>query len=252
MIKMGQSRNIKITIQYDGTGFAGWQTQPNQRSVQDSLEAALARILGEPIKIIGSGRTDAGVHARGQVANFHTNNDISISRLMRSTNAVLPDAIAITEADEVEAKFNARRWAKRRVYDYYIWNEPYASPFYGRYSWWVSRPLDIVLISKGAAALTGTHDFAAYTPEKEKETIRNITIFKVELAPDYPGTMIKLRIEADSFLYHLVRMMVGTLVEVGRGKMGVGEVASILESKDIRLAGPRAPAHGLFLERVDY
>lgn len=249
---MAQLKNIKITIAYDGAGFAGWQTQPNKRSVQDSLEAALARILGEPIKVIGSGRTDAGVHARGQVANFHTGQNIEPSQLLRSVNAVLPAAVAITEAEEAEPEFNSRFSAKQRAYAYYIWNEPYASPFFARYSWWISRPLDTALISQGAERLKGVHDFAAFTREKEKNTTRNINLFKLDVPPGYPGKMIRLRIEADSFLYHLARMMVGTLVEVGRGKMPVEQVAEILAAKDIRNAGPRAPAQGLFLERVDY
>ncbi len=249
---MAQPKNIKITVQYDGTDFAGWQTQPNKCSVQDSLEAALTKILGEPIKIIGSGRTDAGVHARGQTAGFQTNSEIDVSQLIRCANAVLPETITIIQAEEVKPEFNPRRWAKQRAYAYYIWNEPYASPFYNRYSWWISRPLNIALISQAAEFLVGTHDFAAFTPEKEKNTIRNISIFKVDISPDFTGRMIRLRIEADSFLYHLVRMMVGTLVEVGRGKMQTAQVANILAAKDIGRAGPRAPAKGLFLEKVYY
>lgn len=249
---MEKLKNIKITIEYDGTDFEGWQTQPSGRSVQDVLQKALSQVLGGSVKVVGAGRTDAGVHARAQVANFFTAAEMDTNRIRWSVNAVLPDTIVINRAEEAPPDFDARRQARLRTYIYYIWNERYASPFFRRYSWWTARPLDINSMNQAAGYLIGEHDFAAFTPEKEKSTSRDLSALKVEELPEYPGRMIGLTAAADSFLYHLVRMITGTLIEVGLGNMPPEKVREILTSKDIRLAGPKAPAKGLFLKRIDY
>lgn len=245
-------RNIKLTIEYDGTDYEGWQTQSSGRGIQDIIEAGVARVLGETVKIVGAGRTDAGVHARGQVANFFTNSEMDAYRMRWSINAVLPKAIAVREVEDAPFDFDARRGAKSRTYAYYIWNEKYASPFFRRYSWWISRQLEIFLMNQAAEHLLGEHDFSAFTTEKYKSAVRTLTALEVEELADYPGRMLRMTFKADSFLHHLVRMIVGTLVAVGLGNILVERVGEILSAGDVRAAGPKAPAKGLILERVDY
>lgn len=245
-------RNLKLTIEYDGTGFDGWQTQPSKKTVQDLIEDALSRVLRDEVKIIGAGRTDSGVHARGQVANFKTVSDISLGKLRWSVNAVLPNSVAIRLVKEASDDFHARYDAKLRVYSYNIWNDGYLSPFYDRFSWWVSRPLDLDPIRSAAALFIGSIDLAAFTPEREKNTERNIAKVEVEPISGFGGKMLRILVAADSFPYNFVRFLAGTLVDTGLRKTTPEAVERVLASKKFDNTFTKAPAKGLVLESVEY
>ncbi len=247
-----RSRNLKFIIDYDGTDFFGWQSQPSKKTVQDRIQSAFLKILKEDVKIIGAGRTDAGVHARGQVANAKIFNDIPTKRLFKSLNAVLPGSIAIKEIKEIDSEFHSRYDATLRTYSYYIWNEKYEPPFYRRYSWWVKRQLDIGLMRQSAANFVGKIDLAAFTPEKKKNTIRDFSHIRIEQPSGFSDKMIRIEMSANSFPLNFVRFLVGTLVDVGLGKVEAGAVKEILDSKEFQDDRKKAPAKGLVLERVDY
>src|ERR1043165_765181 len=243
-------RNIKITLSYDGTDFHGWQTQPNARTVQETLESALAQLTGEKIRVNASGRTDAGVHALGQVANFRSESRIPVEKLADAINSQLPDDVAVHSAAEMSAEFDANRDAVRKLYRYVIHNAPTPSPFLRKYACQVKRPLDVEAMAKAAQALKGTHDFHSFETEwpNRKSSVRTITHISINRA----GAYIWLDVEADGFLYNMVRAIAGTLMEVGRGYWPVEKVAAILAAQDRTQARPTAPAHGLFLVRVVY
>lgn len=259
----------RLTVAYDGCRYHGWQRQSNHPTVQAELEKALSIILREQIKVVGSGRTDTGVHALGQVVHFQSAAELDPHGLRWRLNAVLPDDISVAEIALAPDDFHARYSAAARTYSYLISNEPMPSPFHRRHSWWIAKDLNIERAREGAADLIGVHDFAGFTVADEGPTIRDmrsITIdregaaFGLGAGPAAPGSfdspapfgLIRVRVTANAFLHHMVRLIVGTLVEVAAGKRAVGSVREILESKDVRLCGPRAPAKGLFLERVDY
>lgn len=244
-----------IRIEYDGALYCGWQTQLNGRSIQGEISRALTTVLREPIKISGAGRTDAGVHALGQVADFKSQTAFDPERLRWQLNAILPNDIVVHLVQEVDRDFSARRSAVSRTYDYRILNRPYPSALWGRYSWWVSKPLDIERMAKSAGSLIGAHDFSAFAAKKEANganlsTWREVRGLKIAELAEAEG-LISVEITANAFLHHMVRLIVGTLVKIGSGKSELA-IEDILISKDIRLAGPRAPAKGLRLVRVDY
>jgi tRNA pseudouridine38-40 synthase len=241
----------KIVTEYDGGQYCGWQVQPNGRSVQGEVTRVLGVILRDPVKVGGAGRTDAGVHALGQVAAFDTTVAVEPVRLRWQVNALLPDDIVIRELEEVEKSFDARRSAVARTYSYFILNRPAPSPFWRRYSWWVSRPLDIAGMREAAAHLIGVHDFSALTVAKEGPMVRDLKAIVIEPNTETEG-LVRVTITANAFLHHMVRLIVGTLVEVGVGRLPAAAVDDILASKDVRRAGPRAPAKGLRLDKVDY
>ncbi len=253
-----QVRGIKLVLQYDGTNYAGWQVQNNAVTVQELVEKALATVLREEVRVAGASRTDSGVHALGQVAAFKTSNPFSTKRLFRALNGILPPDIRVTEVAEVEEGF-VPRFAKEKTYRYAIASGEALSPFQSRYAWHVRRPLDFDAMQEAAEPLVGEHDFTSFTASGggEKTRVRNIfgvTFGKggiVNTCLDDEG-IYHFDISANGFLYKMARNIVGTLVEVGRGKVAPKEIPGIIEAKDRSLAGPTAPAHGLCLVSVTY
>jgi tRNA pseudouridine38-40 synthase len=243
-------RNIKLVLAYDGTDFAGFQVQPGKRTVQGELTAALAKILGEEVKVIGAGRTDAGVHARAQVVNFATAAPIPTSRLPAALNSCLPPDLTVWQAEEVPADFHARYAAQGKTYRYLIHQAPQPSPFLRRYSWHLPRPLDVAAMQAAAAQLIGEHDFSSFCAAGGAAKTRVRTLRRLTLGGE--GGLLLVEAAADGFLYKMVRNLVGTLVEVGRGAFTPDDVQRILAGRDRSLAGPTAPPQGLILWEVDY
>lgn len=246
-------RTLKLTLQYDGTAFVGWQRQAGGTSVQGLLEEALSRIERSPVTVYGAGRTDAGVHAFGQVASAQLATALEGVTLRRALNAVLPPDVRVTAVEDQPAGFHARFSARGKLYEYQIVNAPFVSPFLHRYAWHVIPELDLDAMRAGAAALVGRHDFAAYqgAGSSAGATERTIERLQWELGGG-PSRPLTMQVEGDGFLRHMVRNIVGTLAEVGLGRWPPGQVATILASRDRTQAGPTAPAHGLFLVRVLY
>jgi len=246
-------RTLKLTIQYDGTEFVGWQRQPNGPSIQALVEDALAPIEGTQVAVHGAGRTDAGVHALAQVASVSLGATLDEATIGRALNAVLPPAVRVLDVAQAEAGFHARFSARSKTYEYRIVNAPLVSPFLYRYAWHVPQPLDLEAMRAATAPLVGTHDFAAFqgTGADVASTVRTIhqAIWQQGAGYDGPAT---LRITGDGFLRHMVRNIVGTLIEVGLGRWEPHRVRQALESRARAHAGPTAPARGLFLARVEY
>ena len=244
-------RTIKLLIEYDGTNYLGWQVQAKGPTIQGVIEDRLKQVTGESIRLIGSGRTDAGAHAMGQVAHFKTKSRLEIEAIQKALNSLLPPEVAIKKVEEVEANFHARKQARSKVYEYRILNTPIRSAFLRGYVWHIPQTLDWESIQKATPLLIGKHDFSSFrsTGTPTKTSVREV--FRAEWKQDRDG-LIRFEIEATGFLKQMVRAMVGTLVEVGRGKISPDEFQNILESKDRKKAGPTAPAHGLFLKEVKY
>jgi tRNA pseudouridine38-40 synthase len=248
--------HLKLTIAYDGTGLVGWQRQAAGTSVQALLEEALAPLEGGPVAVAGAGRTDAGVHALGQVASVTLHRDIAPRAVMRAANMHLPPAVRVLAAEEVGPEFHARFRATAKTYRYRIWNGDVLSPFERPFAWHVPWPmLDLPAMAGAAARLVGTHDFAAFqgTGSDTETTVR--TIFSSSIAgcdERAREPLIRYEVRADGFLRHMVRAIVGTLVEVGRGREPATWMGEVLESRERRRAGPTAPAAGLFLVGVEY
>jgi tRNA pseudouridine38-40 synthase len=244
-------RNLKLLLSYDGTDFHGWQTQPNGRTVQETLERALADLTGEGrVRVTASGRTDAGVHAVGQVANFHTASHLSPRAVMRGVNARLPPDVIVRQAEEVPPEFDANRDARRKLYRYVLHLGEVPDLFLRRYCYHLRRKLDVEAMRRAGAALVGTHDFRCFETEwpNRKSSVRTVTHLALSRFDDF----LWLDVEADGFLYNMVRAIVGTLINVGRGFWPESHVADILANGDRARAGPTAPSHGLFLMRVSY
>lgn len=244
------SRNIKLTIEYDGTGYSGWQRQSRRPSVQAEIERAIRAVTKEKVDLIGAGRTDAGVHALGQVANFKTDTRIATPGIFRALNARLPEAIRIQDAEDVDDAFHARYSATGRTYRYAILNRAAPSAILRFHAYHVPEPLDLDAVSGALPTLRGTHSFATFrgVGSGERTTVCNLRRADVARSAD----MVIFTFEADRFLRHMVRMIIGTLLKVGHGKLAPEAVEKILGSEDNQRAGPRAPAHGLFLVRVSY
>lgn len=243
-------RKVKLVVQYDGTDYAGFQIQPNVPTVQEELERALSKVLQHTVHLVAAGRTDAGVHATGQVVAIETDNPIPAWQLVRATNDVLPTAVGVVEAEEVSPGFHPRYDAVAKLYCYRILNRPVGSPFICRYAWHVPGGLDDEAMNAGAACLLGRHDFSAF--EAAGSSARNKVRCLERLDCERVGDILEIRALADGFLYMMVRNIVGTLVEVGQGRRMPGEMETILRSRDRSQAGPTAPPHGLCLVRVDY
>jgi tRNA pseudouridine38-40 synthase len=246
-------RTLKLTLQYDGTDYVGWQRQGVGVSIQGLLEDALFRFEGSPVTVHGAGRTDAGVHALAQVASVSLATAIDTPTLGRALNAVLPPDVRVLGVDEMPAEFHARFSAVGKVYEYRIVNAPIVSPFLQRYTWHVIPPLDLDAMREGAALLVGAHDFAAFQGAGSAATSTDRIVRSIDWEDgggyDFP---LVVRIHGDGFLRHMVRNMVGTLVEVGLGRWTPVRVAAIRASLDRTQAGPTAPPRGLFLVSVLY
>ncbi len=243
-------RRVLLVVQYDGTDYHGFQRQPGLPTVQEELERALSELLGEDTTITGAGRTDAGVHALGQTATFETDRPIPIEHLAGALTDLLPNAVSVVSAVEVPADFHPRYDAVGKLYGYRILNRELPSPFIGRYAWHVPQPLDVALMREGAERLLGTHDFVAYSSSggSVTDTVRELRRLDVERQ----GEMVEIRAEASGFLYMMVRRIVGTLVEVGRGRLALEQVGLILEGRDRRRVPLVAPPQGLSLIKVIY
>ncbi len=251
-------RNIKLVLQYEGTDYAGWQVQTNAVTVQELVEKALAPVLGETVRAAGASRTDSGVHALGQVAAFKTSSAVSLDRLQRSLNGILPADVRVTDAVEVGEDF-VPRFAKEKTYRYAIACGLFLSPFQRKYAWHVRESLDFDAMRAAANALVGEHDFSSFTAAGGGEKTRTRRIIAVDYGP---GGIVNtcggdagvhhFDITANGFLYKMMRNIVGTLVEVGRGRIAPTEMAGIIDAKDRSRAGPTAPAHGLCLLSVRY
>ncbi len=243
-------RNLKLTLSYDGTDFRGWQTQPGFRTVQETLEQAISTLTGERIRVNASGRTDTGVHALGQVVNLYSNTVHAPEVLVRAINAHLPADVAVSEVVDVPQSFDANRDAKRKLYRYVIHDGPVADVFLRRYCHHSKHRLDTAAMRQAAEPLRGRHDFHSFETDwpNRMSSVRTITHLTVNRLGDW----IWLDVEADGFLYNMVRAIAGTLINVGRGHWPAARVAEILEAEDRREAGPTAPAQGLFLMRVLY
>jgi tRNA pseudouridine38-40 synthase len=247
------SRTLKFTLQYDGTDYVGWQRQPNGASIQGVLEDALAPIEGGPVTVHGAGRTDAGVHALGQVASATVVNTLDERTLARALNAVLPLDVRVLSIEEGEPDFHARFRAVAKTYEYRIVNAPIASAFLRRYVWHIQQPLDLEAIRTAAGPLVGTHDFAGFQGAGTfaASTVRTILALDVEDGAGFDLPFV-IRVTGDGFLRHMVRNIVGTLVEVGAGRWDPWRLLAVLESRDRSEAGRTAPPQGLFLTHVGY
>jgi tRNA pseudouridine38-40 synthase len=243
---------LRLTIEYEGTAYQGWQLQPDGPTVQEVLERALATALREPVRVRGAGRTDAGVHACGQVAAVRvTSVPSDLVRLQKSLNALTPDDVAVRDIAVVDDAFDPRRQARSRVYEYRILNAIAPSPFWRRHAWHVATALDVPAMDAEARTLVGEHDFAAFRgadAEPVRSTVRRV----LESGVHPSGTLLVYRIEATAFLKHMVRNIVGTLVEVGRGERGPDTMGDLLAGRDRTRAGATAPPHGLILVAVRY
>lgn len=244
-------RNFKVTLQYEGTRYQGWQKQEStDNTIQGKLEALLSRMAGSKVEIQGSGRTDAGVHAAGQVANFHLDTDQSPSQIMDYMNFYLPEDIAVISIEEVPERFHSRLNAKGKTYLYRVINSPVPHIFDRKYAWTVEEKLDVDAMRKAAAFLEGTHDYKAFTSLKKskKSTIRTVECILIECVDDE----IRFTFRGDGFLYHMVRIMMGTLIEVGLHKKKPEEITGIFEKGLRENAGELVPAKGLTLLEVRY
>ena len=247
------ARAVQLVLQYDGRGFAGWQRQPDTRTVQGVLEDALARLCGEPTAVLGAGRTDAGVHARGQAAGVRVSDRWRPDTIRRALNAILPEDVWVADAHEMHAGFHARYSATARRYSYYIGIDDGAhSPFRRPYEWAVSRPLDRASLDIAARSSLGSHAFRAFAVRgTAPETDDHRCTVAVARWLDRPGGLV-FEIEANRFLHHMVRFLVGTMIDIGLGRRPPDAMDELLIADDNRGTSPPAPAHALFLERVEY
>ena len=241
---------LKLTLEYDGSNYSGWQLQPSHDSIQGRIEAALERIFSAPVRVYGSGRTDAGVHARGQVAAITIPRPFEAAELQRALNALLPADIVVLEVAPAPDDFDPRRDARSRVYEYRVLNRKLASAFEYRYSWLVRDPLDLAAMNAAARIFVGEHDFAAFRSLGTETTTTVRRVISSEWTRD--GDVLLYRVEGTSFLRHMVRAMVAAMVEVGRGKLTPQNVASILAGRDRQASPANAPPGGLYLVEVRY
>ena len=254
-------KKIKLLIEYDGTAYHGWQIQKDNTTIQGVLEEILSKITNERTRVISASRTDAGVHALCQVVAFKTQTNLSPDIIKRALNSNLPADIRIIESTEVDISFHPQRDALKKSYVYFIANQPYSSPFLYRYTWHIPYRLNISLMKDASGLLIGKKDFSSFmgSGSNVKNRVREIYNIEIERSKkagligfSIYGNFIKIRIEANGFLKHMVRNIVGTLVDVGRGKISIEKMQEIISSKDRRLAGRTAPAHALFLEKIIY
>lgn len=261
-------RNIKLIIEYDGTNYAGWQIQkspqsivhsPQKRTIQETIEKTLQTIIQEKVRVIGSGRTDSGVHALAQTANFRTNSPLSVLKIQKALNSLLPKDVSIKKITEADENFHSRYSAKSKTYRYFILNSETKSVFLRNYAWHIPYRFNVRLMRKEAKVLLGRHDFKSFcaSGSSAKTTVRTIKKIVVKKAVSFQlsalsSPAIIIEIEANGFLYNMVRNIVGTLIEIGRGRFPEGSLKKILLAKNRKQAGPTAPAQALFLAEVKY
>ena len=243
-------KNIKLILEYDGTNYAGWQWQPDKPTLQGALEEAIRKTSGEDVRVTASGRTDAGVHAFAQVVNFKSESGLDARAWFGALNHFLPSDMRVIESEKVPEDFSARYNAKGKHYGYIILNRPIPSPLKRNFAWHIGIPLDVEAMKEGAAYLVGKHDFTSFrsTECDAQNPVRELRSIEV----DRDGNRIFFALEASAFLRHMVRNIVGTLVEVGRGRIKPEDMRTILELRDRTKAGPTAPPQGLYLVKVEY
>lgn len=243
-------RNIRLTIEYDGKDYNGWQKQPNKLNIQGEIERAIFNIMHEEVNLIGSGRTDAGVHSLGQVANFKTNSNFPIEKMPIALNSQLKNSIVIKKAEEVDERFHSRYNAKNKTYRYIINNSKTGTAIYRNLEYCYPFELDVEKMQEAAKYFEGEHDFKAFKSSgtSGKNSVR--TIYKAEVKKD--GERIIIELTGNGFLYNMVRIISGTLLDVGLGKIKPEEISEIIESKNRQNAGKTLPAHGLYLVCVEY
>ena len=244
------TRRLKLLLEYRGTRYHGWQWQPNAMTIQGTLEACLARITNGPARLHAAGRTDAGVHALGQVAHFDTASTIALPALVRGANSLLPEDIVVHQAEEVPADFHARYAARRKTYAYVVHNHSIPSALGAPYAWYVPQALDLAAMRAAASVLVGQHDFSAFRAASCGARSPWRQLFRLRITRHAERLIFVLY--ADGFLQHMARNIVGTLVAIGRGQIAADAMPTILHSGQRQHAGPTAPAHGLFLVRVVY
>ena len=243
-------RNIKLTIEYDGKDFNGWQKQPNKLNIQGEIERAIENVTGEKVELIASGRTDAGVHALGQVANFKTISNFPIEKFPIAINSQVKNSIRIQNAEEVDEKFHSRFNCKKKTYRYVIDNSKYGTAIYRNIVYHMPIKLDVEEMKKGIKYFEGEHDFKAFKSSgtSSKSSVR--TIYSANIITE--GTNIAIILTGNGFLYNMVRIIAGTLVDVGLGKIKSSDIPEIIESKDRQRAGKTLPPQGLMLLSVEY
>ncbi|MBN1828057.1 MAG: tRNA pseudouridine(38-40) synthase TruA [Deltaproteobacteria bacterium] len=244
-------RTIKITIEYDGARYSGWQRQPNGLSIQEVLEGAIAQMTGATVGLTGSGRTDAGVHALNQVAHFTTLSSIPEDGFLRGLNSLIPGDIAVKSVMEMPEGFHARYGAMSKIYEYRIWNRAIRSPLQRQYTWHVPMQLDVAAMNTAARCFQGIHDFSSFCGSKSSVKTFMRKVIAAEVFERSEGLVV-FSIEAEGFLRHMVRNIMGALVDVGLGRLDKNGIISILNAHDRRRAGVTAPPQGLFLLEVKY
>ena len=243
-------RKLRLLIEYDGTAYHGWQVQPNGVTVQELLEKYLTQITKTPVRVFGAGRTDAGVHAKGQVAHFLTESAMTPREFLKALNSCLPADIVILKVDEVDERFHAQMSAVAKLYRYSILNRDYPSALDCRFAHYIAQPLNARAMRQAAAVLVGRHDFTSFRGAgcAAKTSTRTIRVCEIREEGDY----LRIEVEGDGFLKHMVRNIAGTLIEIGKGRLSAGDMQAILDSRDRKNAGPTAPSRGLCLEWISY
>ena len=249
-------KRVMLTVAYDGSAYSGWQVQPNADTIEGQLNKHLSELLGEEITVIGASRTDAGVHALCNLAVFSTNARIPAEKISYALNQRLPQDIRIQKSEEVAEDFHPRKVETRKTYEYCIYHAKFANPILEKYSYFVYVPLDLKKMKQAAEILVGTHDFAGFSTYKPEvtNTIRMIT--NIQILTEHPWDkqdceLIHIRVTGNGFLYNMVRIIVGTLVAIGRGQMDIACIAHVLETGNRELAGPTEPAQGLMLMQYE-
>ncbi len=248
---MNEKKNIRMVLRYDGTRFLGWQSQKGGNTIQDILEEKILLMTGESVRLIAAGRTDAGVHALHQVCHFHCHFDLAPEPLLRGLNSLLPPDIHVNRVEYAPPNFHARYGVMSKIYEYRLLNRPDPDPFLRFYTWHVPSPLNLQAMEQCLAPLAGEHDFSSFM--SSGSSVRDATrhLIKADIQEEEQGLLL-ISFQANGFLRHMVRNLVGTLVEVGRGRREPEEFLEIFHARDMRVAGVRAPAHGLFLKMVFY
>lgn len=244
-------RTIKLLIEYDGKNYQGWQAQPRGPTIQGMLEEKIELFTGEQVHLVASGRTDSGTHAFGQVAHFKTRTSMDIRSIQRALNSLLPSDIVVKKVEEAEEDFHARKQSRSKVYEYRILNRELRSVFHHGHVWHIPQRLNLKKMKEATQYLIGEHDFSSFRSVGTPTRTAIRKVIRAEWKRDQEG-LFYFKIEATGFLKQMVRAIVGTLVEVGKGRINVSEFREILDSKDRKKAGPTAPAHGLFLREVKY